>query len=1003
MTAQPIRPKPHQVEALTALMTSLSVHDRVILAMACGTGKTYIGRWHAQASEATRVLVLLPSLGLVAQTLREWRRANHGSSWSFDAVVVCSDPSTVDGSAERLEDDLDIDSGIWNEVSAEVTTEASRVSRFLARPPERPQVVFSTYHSSPVVAEAQRQTSEPFDLVICDEAHRLAGNTGTRFATVLDARKIVARRRVFMTATPRISTAEGVVSMSDPRLFGPLAHKVSFREAIEAGLLVDYQVSVIARPQRDDASKLEILAGTVAQACDQLGLRRLLTFHGRVHKARAFAEGLSELTSAAGSQLTARPVTSGMPAGERSAALTWLGEPGSSQVRVLSSARCLSEGVDVPAVDGVVFADQRKSPIDIIQAIGRVLRPGPGKSVGTIILPVVVKPGVDEDTELAVSDFGTVWSVLRALRAHDERFEDELAQLQRVRVRGDQKRSTSGRLSFDLDPSLDFAALNLRDIELRLLDEVGSRWDRNYAVLEEWATHHDGALLPRSAKAEHNGTQILLGEWAEQQRIARRRGLLSAEHAHRLQQIPGWAWDKAESRWQSTFQLLLDHVAEHGTVAENPSGESRFRGIKDAETPRRDLGVWMATQRQAYRLGTLAEDRAALLQDLPGWRWDAGLPQVDVEMIEALRVFVEFEKHAEVPDDHREDGLRLGAWCWSIRRRHWTGNLAPALFDELRAATPSKYRVGHFDWAKGDTQWRIGYFGLKQYAAREGTATPACRVIEQLPDTTVAIGQWAALQRLSYRRGELDDWRTQLLEALPGWRWEVELQRVEASEPKQLSPGKKHGTPGAYGRPNNCRCSQCLAWRRESDRARLAKQRVTLNDPVPADTARERLAQLEGAGITRGVLACQAAVPLGVIRKVLGGTRVLERDHRDRLLQITLQACQEESSRLGSRGRSTSHGSERVDPGPTWVLLDDLAARGFGIGWVSRELGYVGGLQLRRDRQLQQRIHDAVADLHTRVGVLAMPQMPRNARRPTLRALLAAAQPELDSESRRAS
>jgi hypothetical protein len=254
----------------------------------------------------------------------------------------------------------------------------------------------------------------------------------------------------------------------------------------------------------------------------------------------------------------------------------------------------------VPAVDGVVFADQRSSVVDIIQVIGRVLRPAPGKTVGTIVLPVEVADDADVDTELSLSPFGPVWTVLRALRAHDQRFDAEVAALHRHQIVGGGGERRLRRLVLDLP-----AGLPLPEVQLRLVREVGSVWDRNHALLERWARRHDGAILPRAVRVDHAGRTVNLGEWAEQQRVARRRGVLDRRRAGRLEQIPGWAWDQTHARWQATLGILHGYAAEHGTVAEPPAGRSRFAGMKDAERPRRDLGVWMATQRQAHRLGTL--------------------------------------------------------------------------------------------------------------------------------------------------------------------------------------------------------------------------------------------------------------------------------------------------------------------------------------------------------------------------------------------------------------
>lgn len=989
------QPRPHQVAALTDLTTALAVHDRTQLVMACGTGKTFVGRWHAQASDAEQVLVLLPSLALVAQTLREWRRATGSmtTGWRFRALVVCSDPTTTAGVAERHagDDELELDGEVWDQTGARVTTDPTVAARFLRdHQPGRPQVIFSTYHSSAVVAAAQRASATRFDLALCDEAHRLAGRPSDAFLTILDDDRISARKRVFMTATPKPFAGEGGTSMDDRELFGPVAHTVTFGDAISAGLLTDYQVLVVAGHAPDGAragDPASTVPGALVQAIDNHQLRRVLSFHGRVAKAEAFASHLDGRITPAGHRVEARHVAGSMPTNRRVRALEWLGGDGGG-VRLVSNARCLSEGVDVPAVDGILFADQRSSVVDIIQAIGRVLRPSPGKTRGTIILPVTLPDDGDDDTTLALSAFTHVWTVLRGLRAHDQRLGDELDAATAEYA----KREHGGGGGFRI-PRVEFVfpdGITIPDLQLRAVQEIGSMWERNYQLLLQWAERHDGKLLPRGAKSLDGS--ISLGEWAEQLRLAHRRGLVDPDRAARLEEIPGWSWDKEETRWRDTIAVLAAYAAEHGTVADHQEGVSRFAGMKDCEAPRRNLGVWMATQRQAYRFGTLTDERTELLEQLPGWSWDGHLPAGDVEMVEALRQFVEFEKHAVVPDDHVEDGLRLGAWCWAVRRRRLNDRLSPVLLDEILAATPSKF-LSHakFQWETAETQWRLGYFALRQYMAREGKP-PTGHTSERLPDAEVNIGAWTALQRLKKRRGELDERHLALLEAVPGWLWEIDLHRVDAQEPVDLPPSCQHGAAGAY-QTHNCRCLECLTWKRTSDRERLAEKRRPKH-PVSATRARRHLRAIEQGFLSedptgnrngRSLMAGISGVSLGTIRKVLNGeTDFLEREHEARLMAVTLDVCMKARGQIGSRGRATSSLTSKVDSGPTWELIDDLASRGFGITWISRECGYTTAVQLRRGRPVSGRIATAVKRVHDEVGDLAMPDLPKSVRRPSL-------------------
>ncbi len=974
-----ITPRPLQVTALAALTRAFAVHDRTQLVMACGTGKTLVGRWHAQAADAQQVVVFVPSLPLLAQTLGEWRRV---SGWAFEALVVCSDPSTAAGAAERRGDDgvlQEVEQPYWATVKANVTTSPSAAARFLRRKVhDRPQVVFSTYHSAPVVVEAQAVCGAVFDLAVCDEAHRLAGRPRPEFRTVLDQRAIRARKRLFMTATPTIVEGDDTASMDDTKLFGPVAHRVTFAAAIAAGQLTDYQVLVVAARDGTEPNRRTVLASALFDAVDRFGVRRILSFHSRVSRAAAFAELVDAVNTPGGRFIRARHINGTQPTAERAETLRWLGADGFGQVRLVTNARCLTEGVDVPAIDGVLFGDRRESVVDIIQAVSRALRPAPGKTIATIVVPVGLPDDSDDDTNLTVSSFGHVWAVLRALRAHDERLAVDVDLAARTIVGTRMCRSrASDQVEFVLPEGLDEQML-----QLRLVQEVGSPWEKFFRAAEDWALANPGRRLGRNMS--HHGVGI--GEWAFNQRTAHARGLLSAEYADRLERIPGWYWNRDDADWADSFEVLRAFAVRHGTVAENATGPSVFEGLRSrGATPRR-LGVWVAMQRQAYRDGTLSAARAAQLEQLPGWTWHAELAEQHIAMVQALIVFCEFEKHADVPEDHQEDGLPLGRWMWAIRRAKLLGTLPPALADEISAATPRGPKgVEVFKWEHIETQWRLGYSALRQFATREGHAAPPTSHTEVFAGHSVQLGQWASLQRHRQRHGKLDTRHLAWLEAVPGWRWEVPGVAKEYGEPLDLGE-HPHGT--AKGIQAKCPCQECRDARRAADRQRLAERRQ-LNDPVPAGWAAHHLKRLEMAGAKRTTIATLAGVPLGVVRKVVSGEwKQVERAHEQAILAVTVEACAAANNRAGSRGRMICADNERIDAAPTLAILDDLDRRGFGRLWVSRELGYVGGLQIGR-QIISRRIADQIATLAAQVGDLSYPRR-GNERVPPLRDLLAA-------------
>jgi predicted helicase len=235
------KPFPHVKDAVRATAGGFNGTDRGQLLMACGTGKTLAAMWIAERLGSKRTLILVPSLSLLAQTLREW---SANATEPFDYLAVCSD-ETVVGEDKFTQHTA--------ELGLPVTTDPERIAAFLRRRGRR--VVFATYQSSPQIAAAYLGKTPRFDLAVADEAHRCAGRVGTEFTTILDPEQIKARRRLFMTATPRYYTPRlrreagqldmEVASMDDDAAFGPVLHRLSFGEAIKRDLLSDYQVAVI--------------------------------------------------------------------------------------------------------------------------------------------------------------------------------------------------------------------------------------------------------------------------------------------------------------------------------------------------------------------------------------------------------------------------------------------------------------------------------------------------------------------------------------------------------------------------------------------------------------------------------------------------------------------------------------------------------------------------------------------------------------------------------------
>jgi superfamily II DNA or RNA helicase len=435
-----LEPRPHQQKALDAIAEwSRGDIDRGQVLMACGTGKTLVAVRAADLVNAETVLVLVPTLPLLRQTAGVWAGQ---STMSRRTIRVCSD--RTDSDSEQVTK--------TNELGFPTTTDPAAVAEFLRA--EGPRIVFATYNSSPAIADAMAAAPEVcFDLVVADEAHRCAGAAKKPTKTVLDAEKIRATRRLFFTATPTLfgpkdkQRARNVnvtlASMDDLELFGPVVYHLSFADAVEQELLCPYQVAVI--PITDDEvqalidhRRLVTADGThifeaaalatqiaCARAMRKYKARRIVAFHPRIEDSRRFAEHfpvaaslLPEHDQPTSTVWSEHVDGRWMPRGKRTRLLREFEQP-SGDFRLLSNVRLLTEGVDVPAIDGIAFVDTHRGSVSVIQAVGRAMRLAEGKTAGTIILPIIVRQGEDIGTALARREHRAIVEILGALRSHD--------------------------------------------------------------------------------------------------------------------------------------------------------------------------------------------------------------------------------------------------------------------------------------------------------------------------------------------------------------------------------------------------------------------------------------------------------------------------------------------------------------------------------------------------------------------------------------------------------
>ena len=838
----------HQTRAIRDCVDGFASSPRCTLVMACGTGKTIVSIGVASELEAKRTLILVPSLSLLSQTVNEWAANSTGD---FEFLAVCSDDNVVDSDA------------LVSNTSAlgfPVTTDPQQIATFLRRRRSCRAIIFSTYQSSQRIAEAMSLGGVPrLDLVVADEAHRVAGPRSAAFATVLDDSKIRARRRLFMTATPRYFTgrlvAEAresdfeVASMDDVSLFGPVVHRLSFAQAISQDLLTDYQVVVVgvgdetyldwARRgrfvtidglQTTDARTLASQVGVV-KAIKAFDLRRMITFHGRVAAARQFSIQLPNVVKWMPSRqrpvgtLVCDYVSGTMSTGIRNARIQHLRSTDDERV-VLSNARCLTEGIDVPLLDAVAFIDPRRAEVDIVQAVGRAIRRSPQKKIGTIVVPIFVDASSADAPILDDSAFEPIWNVLTALRAHDEELAERLDEIARRLGRGDQAPiELPGKIKVILPERVTkrFATA----FSAKLVERTSSPWEFWFGMLEAYAQREGDALVPKDYEenglglgawvngqrsrrnqlsesrrirldtlpgwtwnartdlweqghsalrtyadreghsrvpAKHLEGDFRLGGWVNVQRS--KRGTMDAARVARLEAMPGWTWAVAETRWEEAFALLCSFADRTGTS--RPPNAHVEEGFA--------LHAWVTKQRATR--DRLDDSRVKRLESLPGWSWQVH----DDAWAEGYRHLLEFVlEHGDcrVPDGYDKGGYKLGSWV--RRQRDTWENLPPERKDML--ASLSGWTVD-----PADDAWSGNFDLLASYADREGHSQPTSTYVEG----TVRLGGWVAAQRTN--REKLTDERSRRLESLPGWSWNVILDQWEATFEALLRYVDSHGT-----------------------------------------------------------------------------------------------------------------------------------------------------------------------------------------------------------------
>jgi len=835
---KPWDPLPHQKEAIEKITVGLKDADRTTAVMACGTGKTLVALWAAEAQQPKTVLVLVPSLALLSQTLPDWCKQ---TSWSerFRYLCVCSDAS-VDREAQQdgytfKKEDLEFS----------VTTDPKVVKGFLADNKDGVNVIFSTYQSAEVVAEGLK--GQTVDLGIFDEAHKTTGDKEGLFAFGLSDKNIRIKKRLFLTATPRHyklnkRDKDGdfqVVSMSDEAIYGKVSYRLPFSTAVAAGIIVPYKVIISVSLNKEvDAELLrrgstrvrrdEIQAKWVAnqialkRAIEKTGASKVITFHSRVNLAEDFAgddaRGFKEHVKG----FDVFHVNGSQNAADRKALLEGFK---AAPKGLITNARCLTEGVDVPAVDMVAFVDPRKSKIDIAQAAGRAMRQSKAtnKKLGYIVVPLFIeqKKGETEAEAFTRAGFDEVAEVLGAMLESDDDLVDTIKEMQEARGRGDKfnPRQLHEKIEV-IGPAINLDKLT-KSIDVEILNQLGVSWDRSYGLLKKFKKDYGHCRVSQRHRVDKEG----LGTWVSTQRTFKNR--LSQDRIDRLNLL-GFSWNPRNELWEGCFESLADFQRREGHC-NTPSNltvngikvsswierqraqraqltahqirrlnaigfswdpleeqwEESFTALQDfrkreghCKVPRSyiasglKLGSWVKWQRN--QKAQLTPSRAKRLK-LIGFSWDPHAEQWE-EAFTALQLFKKREGHCRVPGTYLTNGLKLAKWIGNQRKKK--SSLTPDQIKRLNSIGVS--------WDPHDEQWEKGFAALQEFRKRKGH----CRAPYDYVANGVKLGRWVSIQRVLKDRMNKD--RVSRLTSI-NFCWDARTARWEDSFTALLNFEKKEG------------------------------------------------------------------------------------------------------------------------------------------------------------------------------------------------------------------
>jgi superfamily II DNA or RNA helicase len=759
-------------------------NNRCYIEVACGAGKTLTSYWIDKYLDNQLTIIAVPSLYLLSQFYKEWAIQSHQENINIEYLLVGSD-ADIKNEGEAIN-------------GYSLTTNVDELTKHIQNR-KRKFVIVTTYQSSDCLINVLNKLLLVPDFCIFDEAHKTVGQIGKQFSLLLDDNNLKIKNRLFMTATSKIYGGKtddidsDILSMDDKKWYGKCVYSYNTANAIRDGKLVDYQIVTMftndefinnfinenkyvnTENLEDQESHYIGSAVMIIKALTTGECTHLITYHSSIGKSKKFERILNEIIKLMKFDVSVYHMDGNTSMSNRNKLITNFTK---NKLAILSSARVLNEGINIPIVDSVCFVDPRQSTIDIIQCVGRSLRLYDSKITAKILVPLICED-INNLTETAA--YGNLVKIIKSLAETDPTIYEYFG-----------KKSNGNKVNRNIFKHINYTSsiklnekINLqnwiKELELKIWKNVNT-FEYMYNKLIDWVCTNK--KIPSSIKTDVH--QKTLATWCERNRLYKRQNILDDKRIKLLEAIDGWYWGKtiiySFKTFDERYNELKPYVAIHKQL---PSKNS-----KDETTKK--LGVWCSMQRSLKKKNKLSSDKIKSLEAINCWYWGSdeviAIKSFDERYNELKNWVIE---NNELPTESQNKSLNL--WCQGKRTEKRADQLSEKQINLLS-------QISGWFW---DVKPRSEYFMEKFNEVKNWTEEN-----NRIPNNSEnsierSFSKWCFRQREHKKNGKLSEDCIKLLESLNGWYWvQKDLFQIKYNELIELV-NKNKKIPTSHSKDEN--------------------------------------------------------------------------------------------------------------------------------------------------------------------------------------------------------